>query len=218
MAAGLTYCIYISNSLATGAPRSIRAILSSTGTQPVPYNGTKYLGTTGIAASWRFLGWVQTTSSAQFADSPSQRLVINYYNRRMLSLSCADSTSSWIYAGASFRQANGSTSNKVEFISNGEDAVFAQAMSAARPTSGGTGYVGIGVDSTTVNSAQIITADSGSISATSQVTATMCSTTIAAGYHTLVWLEKTDGVSTYFFTWYQTNTDQKAGLVAYCMG
>jgi hypothetical protein len=116
------YYVYLSNASASYAPSSLRA---STTAPPVPnYNGVKYLGTSGNAANWRFVGWLRTNGSTEFVDDPNLgRLVINYYNRRPLSMYFTDNTNSWNYTLTTWRPFNNVA--VVPFIANGEDAVNA---------------------------------------------------------------------------------------------
>jgi hypothetical protein len=114
----------------------------------------KYLGTSGNAANWRFVGWIRTNSSSQFEDSSTKRFVVNYYNRRRLPLSVQETTDSWTYTTTTWRAWNNNTANRVEFIANGEDSVaLAFSCNARNPTWGGTHVAcGIGLDSTTAPS------------------------------------------------------------------
>ncbi len=212
MTASTLYYVYVSNAGASPFPGDLRA---ST-TAPSLYNGVKYLGTSGNAANWRFVGWVRTDGSTQFVDSEAKRLVINYYNRRQLSLAVAETTATWTYAGSAYQQARASAANQVELISNGEDASFAQVVGAGRPNLGASGNLGIGDNSTTVNSAQVNSPDSGSTSASSALLATLCRT-LAEGYHALAWLEKTNGVT---FTFYGSASISgvACGMSGHCMG
>ena len=51
--------------------------------QPAPsaHRGSMYLGTSGNAATWRFVGIVRTNGSTNFVDSTTQRFVRSYYNQ-----------------------------------------------------------------------------------------------------------------------------------------
>jgi len=73
MVIGSTYHIYMSNSLATAAPKSLRASAVDA------FGG--YLGTTGQAANWRQVGMVKLNASGQFEDSDARRFIFNYFNK-----------------------------------------------------------------------------------------------------------------------------------------
>lgn len=123
MAASTLYYVYVSNSSVGPFASDLRA---ST-TAPSLFNGIKYLGTSGNAANWRFVGWVRTNSSTQFVDSETQRFVINYYNRRSLRLYTSPGyndnnlSTTWTTSSTTWTGANAGTGNRVEFIGNGED-------------------------------------------------------------------------------------------------
>jgi len=79
------YSIYVSNSLASFAPGTVKASV----TTPSVVNGSLYLGNTGNALNWRFVGTAYAISNAgtpNFADSLTQRYVSNYYNKRQVRL------------------------------------------------------------------------------------------------------------------------------------
>lgn len=143
-----TYYVYISNSQASFAPNDLR--LSTVA--PSLVAGVKYLGTSGNALNWRFVGWVRTFSNAgtpNFVDSVTKRFVINYYNRRSLMLFVSETDDSWSYTSASWRSWNNDTGNRVEFIANGEDSIYAYFQGIAGSISTVRMALGIGLDSTT---------------------------------------------------------------------
>jgi hypothetical protein len=70
------YHVYLSNSSASYAPSSLRLSLVA----PTYLSGSPYLGTTGNAANWRYLGSVYQSSAGFYADTTSQRDVANLYN------------------------------------------------------------------------------------------------------------------------------------------
>lgn len=74
------------------------------------------------ATTRRYLGSAATTTvSGQTEDSASKRLVWNLYNQVTRSLYRMDNTSSWSYASAAFRNANGSATNQVQMMSGLSD-------------------------------------------------------------------------------------------------
>jgi hypothetical protein len=93
------------------------------------YNGVYYLGTSGNALNWRFVGWVYTDSATHFVDSITQRFVMNYYNRLPRALRAnpgySDNNAVTVYTtnSATWVEANAGTGNKVYFLGNGEDHV-----------------------------------------------------------------------------------------------
>jgi hypothetical protein len=151
-AASTLYYVYISNSRATFSPSSIRLSAQA----PTLVNGVKYLGNSGNALNWRFVGWVRPNATPQFESSLKNRLIVNYYNRIVLDLfSCPNyvndnAATTYVFSGTSYAPINGGVDDTLSFISNGEDSVDVD-YSCTNVTSilGVGGRSGIGVDSTT---------------------------------------------------------------------
>jgi len=106
-----------------------------------------------------YVGTVRSDGSAQINDSLLLRHIWNNYNRVCRPMRAIDATNSWTYTTASYRQANASTANQLDYLAGlSEDCVSARVDAYAANTgvinSAAMG-VGVGVDSTTVNSAQI---------------------------------------------------------------
>ncbi len=118
------------------------------------------------AASRRYLGSFVTDVSKQCSVTfgsygtagQGQCDVWNMNNRVRMEMSCGDTTDSWTYSTASFRAYNGAngvsgTNNRITLlVGMPEDSISATFIGGA---GGGANsrYVGIGVDSTTTNSA-----------------------------------------------------------------
>ena len=150
MAASTLYYVYLSNSNASPFATQLRA---ST-TAPTAFNGIRYLGTSGNAANWRFIGYVRTDANTNFQDSDTQRFVVNYYNRIQKRLflcpgyTNASTDTTWAIP-SSWTRWNASASPMVEFLSNGEDHVEVGALACMFVTNGFRQHVGLGVDSST---------------------------------------------------------------------
>lgn len=162
-------------------------------------------------ATRRYLGTFYTASTTTTEDSLAKRYLWNYYNRVARVLQRNEGTASWTYTTNTLRQANAAAANQVEaMIGWAEDELelFLSCMS-----SNGTGAqatVGIGVDSTSVNSASIFRAgDMFGVNNYSHSDATY-KTIPAAGRHYYAWLEKSTAAGT--TTWYGT-LDAKSGLI-----
>jgi len=154
------------------------------------------------ALTRRYLGTFYTTSTTATEDSAAKRLLYNYYNRVLRKMSRIESTASWAYSTAAFRQANGAAANQLEFIQGvAEDIVDCYVSSTAfSSATAARGIIsGIGLDSTTVNSATVSTSLFVTNSAMANATA-LYKEVPAAGRHTLVWLERGAGTDTQ--TWY----------------
>lgn len=155
------------------------------------------------ATTDRYLGSFVTTSTTQTEDSASNRYLWNYYNRNARPMIRLESTASWNYTTATYRQANASTANQINFLVGvSEDAIDATATSIM--LNGTTANVGmaIGLDSTTTPTGMWPNVTSG---------ATL-GTTMSAYYkgfpgigkHFLAWLEISQAAGT--TTWYGNGT------------
>lgn len=168
------------------------------------------------ATTRRYLGSFRTTAVAgQTEDSLLKRYSWNYYNRVKRSMVRAESTASWNYSTATIRQANGSILNQLDFVIGvQEDSVYAQVITC-NSTSTGTAratLTGIGLDSTTVNSAQIVS-NCLALNAAGLNSIATYEQTIAPGRHILTWLEKGAGIDTQ--VWFGLNAaggNMKSGI------
>jgi hypothetical protein len=153
----------------------------------------------------RYLGSFRTTAvSGQTEDSVTKRYVWNYYNRVMRSMTAIESTANWAYSVNAFRQANANTANQLDMIIGvSEDAINAiVSIQAINSTTTSRGVaLGIGLDSTTVNSATVARNDATTISFYGKPQCEF-NNLIAVGRHRLVWLERGAGADSQ--TWYGT--------------
>jgi len=138
----------------------------------------------------RHIGVIRTTGTTTTCLTAAKRFIWNRYNQVQTKMSVVDTTNSWAYTTATWRASNGNSANAFEYVTGDTHYLSAHANSAA-DCSGSIAVfgAGVGIDSTTVNSAIIFTgvtrASGGSIS---------CSHAdyrgrIAAGYHKITWLE-----------------------------
>lgn len=158
------------------------------------------------ATTRRYIGNFRTTgSSGQTEDSLAKRYVWNYYNRVIRQMRVTDSTDSWNYSTASYRQANGSAANQIDFVIGiAEDSVQCNAVSVVSSSTSTprTVTTGIGLDGTT-NNATIF----GWMAASTTIGVTpmaQYNAVIAHGRHYLTWLERGDGTDTQ--SWRGDNT------------
>ena len=149
-ASTLSY-VYRSNASASYAASSTRA----SATAPTAYRGAKYLATSGNGAAWRFIGWVRTNASTQFADTDTSKLVTSYVNARPRRLfSCPgysdnNTLSSYTTTSTTWTAANGGTGSKLDFVSDAIHPVKYAGRCSALGASATTGLLGVGEDSTT---------------------------------------------------------------------
>lgn len=167
----------------------------------------------------RYLGTIRTTSTTTTEDSRTKRFVWNAYNTVTRSLYVTDSTDSWTYATNSWRSTNGSTSNRVEFV-NGESHVnvSARTMLLAQSSSGASNYIssGVGLDSTTVNSAQMRGA--GTLNGVVNQTWGFYAGYPGLGYHYLQWIENSNTTSITLYGDNGDNTKYISGLIGEIRG
>lgn len=170
----------------------------------------------------RYLGTYRTTGTiGQTEDSTLKRFVWNQYNRAPRSLAVRESTDSWTYTLATFRQANNSTANQVAFvIGNSEVRLDLRLVAMATNSVGATGVaVAIGEDSTTAampgSLMQNATAQSGIYGTASAHVSRM----IDLGYHYYTWLEFSAASGT--TTWYGDSgapTNLQTGMAGFIDG
>lgn len=148
---------------------------------------TTYAVQPGYAA---YLGTIRTGSTAGTTDdSKSKRFLFNAYNQARRFLQVNDNTDTWSYSSTTvWRQANASTANQFGILIglDGNAARFDIAVSLVNDTSNNRCAVGVGIDSTTTNSALLFgnTAPSSGAPATAHYLGYP-----GIGYHNVAWLE-----------------------------
>lgn len=154
--AATLYYVYVSNQKAGFSPSSIRLSASP----PLTFNGVKYLGNTGNALNWRFVGWVQLDATPDFVSNVTDRLIVNYYNRLLADLlvnpGYVDNNTPTTYSTVSTTFLTlasiigGGAVSRLSFISNGEDAVeYSATFVAIGSLVNNVPICGIGEDSIT---------------------------------------------------------------------
>lgn len=111
------------------------------------------------ATTRRYLGTGRTTGvSGQTESSTSKRYLWNYYNRAKVGLKCFDSTDTWSYTTATWRASNNNTTEgtgRVGIVCGVvEDTIIANFSMLTYNNLGAQRSTGIGINSTSVNSAQ----------------------------------------------------------------
>lgn len=98
----------------------------------------------------RYAGTFRTTGvSGQTEDSCAKRYVWNYYNRVQRSLCRQETTGSWTYTSATFRQANAAAANQVDAVFGVADTMlYLVASSTSSNSAGSACLTSIGQDST----------------------------------------------------------------------
>lgn len=150
----------------------------------------------------RYIGTFRTKTTTTTEDSSVNRCVWPMYHRVPRLLLIRDSTDSWTYSTGSFRQANGSSANQVNIVTGWTDThlslgVFSRASNST--TTARTVASGIGIGSSTTNSAQLIQ-PANCTSVISALPAARLVHTAALGYSSYLWLEMGGGADTQ--TWF----------------
>lgn len=169
------------------------------------YNGTTDYGSISANRA-TFLGSFYTNGGAGLAeDSAQNRVLSNAYNQQPRPLLRAESATSWSYSTSSYQQANANAANQVTVLSGLSGVAVSLSITETMLNSTATyrsGHVGIGLDSTSVNSAT----HSGTITANNLgafSTFGFFTGFPGIGFHKLVWLEEGAGSDTQ--TWFGTD-------------
>lgn len=166
----------------------------------------------GIRPDWLYLGTIYTSGSGTTEDSAAKRFVWNMYNRVPRPMRAVDTTDSWSYS-STWRQANANAANQLAYVCGLAVDMVSANVTCAAYSSGGNSWapVGVGVDSTSVNSAQVF---SGVTISSNVALASRCEYRgiPGLGYHYLAWLEYGTVATT---TWYGDNglSYQQSGMI-----
>lgn len=171
----------------------------------------------------RYVGTIRTISTTQTASSGGKRFVWNYYNRVPLKLLRQESANSWSYSGTSYRAANNSTANSVEFITG--DSSWLDLTVATYNTATATGWgasIGLGFDSTTANNARIY----GGITSYESFSGLGLFNYVRAeyrdypsvGYHIVYWTEISGGITVTFYGTVGNTTFFQFGILGSIVG
>ena len=159
-----------------------------------------------------FVGSFRATANGQATDAESDRLLSNAYNAQLRTVFKADTGVSWAYSTASLRQVNGSSSNRIAVLSC-LAGVLASVLAQSGVTTSGAAWVtassGIGIDSSTVNSARLARPET-LYSGVPGYPSAKYDGVPGLGYREIRWLEKGAGSDTQ--TWYGTNSGTNIGF------
>mgnify|MGYP001612847452 CR=1 FL=1 len=178
----------------------------------------------------RYLGSFRTTgTSGQTEDSgdrgslvEAKRYLWNYYNRVPRRIRISDTTNSWTYTTNTHRSWNNNTANRVSFVIGvSETPLFLTFTAMHYDNSSNSAAVGVGIDSTSVNSAGIFPSHNNVLTAGAEPSYVMCvyNGIITAGYHYAQLLEIGQGGATTTTWWGDNNrTWSQSGAVGWIMG
>ena len=155
------------------------------------------------ATTRRYLGTIRITgTTGQCEDSLLRRLVWNNENRLIRQMRVVDATDTWTYGTNAYRQARASAANQVDYVCGlSEDRILADLMAGSYSDAAASTIPGIGVDSTTANSAQIAARTYGVGTSGTRLNGLANYRGFPGiGYHYLAWLEKAEsGVTVTYY-------------------
>ncbi len=165
-----------------------------------------------------YLGTFYTTATTTTEDSAAKRFLWNMYNRVTRFLQATDTTDTWTYGTASWRYANNSSANRVQFVTGiAEDSVSATSQVQGDGTTSTALTTGVGVDSNTSNGAQVTTEMAGANLMASRCTgiAQYRGVPSGVGFHYLAWVEYArTGTTTVYGDGGAANGAIQSGMVA----
>jgi hypothetical protein len=158
----------------------------------------------------RYLGTVCGSTTNHLEDSASKRYVWNCYNRVVKNLIRQEPTTTWSYGQGPWRQARASTDNQVSVVSGLLESVIDLVVLAIGEESIADAKiaVGIGINSTTANSAQLVMPYWDPAMYIRGTAEARYRGITPVGLATFVWLEQT---SYYTATWY--GSDGANGII-----
>lgn len=169
----------------------------------------------------RYVGTVRSKSSGYVGGNFSflgEVYVWNFYNRLPLAARIVESTDTWTYINpnSAWRQVRASTANSIKIVTGDPTLVTVRATGLAYVGATGAGNmaaVGVGVDSTTANSAQVYGGNPNSTSLFMTLTAEYKGYP-GIGYRPIYWLETgVGGAVTYTFAGDSGGTQARTGMV-----
>ena len=150
------------------------------------------------ATTRRYIGTFYTTATTTTEDSYAKRLLWNYYNRVTRPMAVVAS-GSWTYQTSTFRQANASTANQLEFVVGWAEVgldVFVLVTTGNSDASVRC-QVGVGFDSTTAPDALGVQTAPATALANERIELSAALRKYpAVGQHVAVWLEKSEATGT----------------------
>lgn len=142
-----------------------------------------------------YVGTIRMTANAQTEDSKAKRFLWNTYNRVVRQMRAAtETTDTWDYATATWRQANANAANQLMFLRGlDEDAVSATAVGICGNSNSETTLTGIGLDATNAIAADSYPGSQQGATAEQEYGMVAQYRGLPGiGYHYLAWLEYAD--------------------------
>lgn len=157
-----------------------------------------YVGTVRSNASSQ-IDWKMGTAAA--GGGMATLGVWNAYNRVLVSASVSDTTNNWTYASATIRAANGSATNRINFVSGLTldciDVAFHTEVTPAA-VQGAPAVIGFGMDTTTSYDRRALGVAASALSYIAYIVA-LGAYKPQRGFHYVSALESTDGSTGQFY-------------------
>ncbi len=166
----------------------------------------------------RYIGTIRTSSTTQTQDNTSQRFVWNFYNQIERVMLITDSTNTWTYVNPNsvWRAARATATNCFEYVCGDTTTLKVRGYGHAFcsvAAAGNMAAVGVGIDSTTVNSATTYGGNPNSTTLLMTIASDYMGLP-STGYHKITWLETGVGaVATYTFAGDNGSTTSQAGMM-----
>jgi len=143
----------------TGAGTTELQLYNGLWTNKNSITACRYTGATFTVAANQgtYIGTTRTNGSIQLEDSMAKRFVWNLYNQQPRVLkNVTETTTSWAYTLTTVRQANANAANQLDMVIGLAGALLDARVTAVSDVSAGGSFaaVGIGINSTTVDSSQ----------------------------------------------------------------
>jgi len=166
----------------------------------------------------RLLGTIRITgTTGQTEDSKTKRFVSNRYNTDVANMQALEPAANWTYSTATWRQANANASNQLAIVSCTPRLAAATSVILCTCSAvSGTGNAGIGINSTSVDSATTKTQASTPVAGIGTWSAfAEYAGYLSAGLTTLVWLEQCSFANSGTMTFYgNPGTNIQTGITA----
>ena len=161
----------------------------------------------------RLLGTIRTIgTTGQTEDSHTKRFVSNRYNEQPRPMYATDATASWTYSTATTRQANANTANQLDYVVCVARPIWAHSQALCASAAGTFNVnVGVGIDSASGSSAQLVMFANLVTAALYVATTATYTGTPGIGRHYVTWLEYGGGGSTQ--TWLGTAGNHISGII-----
>lgn len=147
----------------------------------------------------RYVGTFRTTSTTTTEDSIAKRFLFNANNRALRSMSVVETTDSWTYASTTWRSANNSTTNRLQFVLGLAEAPVKARVLVMANYNGGRFNCGVALDATNANHARLTLYQQQGAAGFYAFGHAEYVASPAVGFHYLQWVEVTDGgTATYY--------------------